>query len=116
LAHRRIVQYCQICNTETLHVEKYHKWDYPILQCSLCLLGSAYIEGNMIIQNLYNASYYEGGQRDGYQDYLGSETILRREFNKIVQQILHYQPSGRLLEIGCAYGFFLLEAKKNILI
>ena len=60
----------------------------------------------------YNGGYFSGGHTDGYADYLGAEPVLRREFARDVDFIRRWRPSGRLLEIGCAYGFFLQEAKQ----
>ena len=40
-----------------------------------------------------------------------AEPVLRREFARTVEFIRKYRPRGRLLEVGCAYGFFLQEAK-----
>src|SRR5262249_44022007 len=37
---------------------------------------------------------------------------LRREFARTVDFIRRYRRAGRLLEVGCAYGFFLHEAKR----
>jgi len=38
--------------------------------------------------------------------------VLRREFARTVEFIRHRKPQGCLLEIGCAYGFFLDEARR----
>ena len=54
---------------------------------------------------------FSGGHPDGYADYRGAEPILRREFARTVKFIRKYRPAGRLLDIGCAYGFFLEEAR-----
>jgi len=37
--------------------------------------------------------------------------VLRREFANTVDFIRKYRASGRLLDVGCAYGFFLQEAR-----
>jgi SAM-dependent methyltransferase len=49
---------------------------------------------------------------DGYSDYLGAEPVLRREFARSVDFIRRYRDGGKLLELGCAYGFFLMEAAR----
>jgi SAM-dependent methyltransferase len=38
--------------------------------------------------------------------------VLRREFKHSVEFIRGYRRSGKLLELGCAYGFFLMEARR----
>ena len=47
--------------------------------------------------SIYDETYFNGGQVDGYGDYESSEIILRAEFRKIVREILKYipQPEGK---------------------
>lgn len=59
---------------------------------------------------IYTDAYFEGGTADGYCDYRASRTILQREFRRTLKQLGRVVNGGRLLEIGCAYGFFLDEA------
>ena len=61
----------------------------------------------------YTADYFSGGHADGYSDYRGAETVLRREFAGTVDFIRGLRRSGKLLEVGCAYGFFLQEAVRH---
>src|SRR5262249_56182679 len=61
----------------------------------------------------YDDGYFSGRQSDGYAAYLGAEPVLRREFARTVEFIQRRKPQGRLLEIGCAYGFFLDEARRG---
>ena len=60
----------------------------------------------------YTGDYFSGGHADGYADYRGAEPVLRREFGNTVRFIRKYRASGRLLDVGCAYGFFLQEARR----
>ena len=60
----------------------------------------------------YTEDYFSGRHADGYSDYLGAEPVLRREFARSVEFIRGYRSAGKLLELGCAYGFFLLEAAR----
>jgi SAM-dependent methyltransferase len=66
---------------------------------------------NFDVHDYYTEDYFSGGHRDGYADYCASEPVLRREFARTVQFVRQYRNGGRLLEIGCAYGFFLEEAR-----
>lgn len=59
--------------------------------------------------SIYTEDYFQGGQHDGYADYAGSADDLRREFRRTLDALP--VKSGKLIEIGCAYGFFLDEAR-----
>ncbi|MEI6437692.1 MAG: class I SAM-dependent methyltransferase [Candidatus Omnitrophota bacterium] len=61
-------------------------------------------------QNLYTTKYFFGEE---YADYLSEEAPLRRNFRRNLAFMSRFCPSGKLLEIGCAYGFFLDEAQRN---
>jgi SAM-dependent methyltransferase len=62
----------------------------------------------------YTESYFNGGQTDGYSDYQGSVNVLLREFRKVVEELERFVPvGGHILEIGCAYGFFLKAARSK---
>ena len=67
----------------------------------------------LIPATYYTEDYFSGRHADGYVDYLGAEPVLRREFARSVDFIRHYRTGGRLLELGCAYGFFLMEAARH---
>jgi SAM-dependent methyltransferase len=100
---------CPACACATLHRKLYSKNSCDILQCARCGLGRAEC-GSFDIHTYYTEDYFFGAHQDGYADYRGSEPVLRREFARTVQFIRGFRGSGRLLEIGCAYGFFLQEA------
>ena len=103
---------CPVCGTPTLHRSCMHKNGCEVLACSVCGVGRADTT-NFDPAAYYTDAYFEGGQADGYADYAGSEAVLRREFRATVEHLGRFVPRGRLLEIGCAYGFFLLEARRR---
>ena len=83
-----------------------------IWQCQACGLGSA--ETSSFDPNsYYTADYFSGKHSDGYSDYCGAEPVLRREFAKSVAFVRRFRSEGRLLDLGCAYGFFLKEARAH---
>jgi SAM-dependent methyltransferase len=83
-----------------------------IVRCRSCGLGSAHVSA-FDPAAYYTSDYFRGGHADGYADYLGAEPVLRHEFARSVAFVRRYQPAGRLLELGCAYGFFLMEAASH---
>lgn len=102
---------CPACGRSTVHRFMYSKNGCDILQCVECRLGRTQASG-FDPGAYYTDSYFSGGHADGYANYLGAEAVLRREFAREVEFIRSYRPSGKLIEIGCAYGFFLQEAKR----
>lgn len=104
------MQECPACGKLTLHTHRFTVNGCPIWQCQSCGLGRAEAKG-FDPNSYYTASYFSGQRSDGYADYRGAETILRREFSRTVDFIRRFCPSGRLLDLGCAYGFFLKEAR-----
>jgi len=111
-SHQDTLQYCQICGTERTQGYVYAKNNIPIFRCRSCGVGRA---GAIDFEpeKYYTERYFTGGYEESYVDYPGSEEILRREFRKTLDYLRRIGPSGgTCLEIGCAYGFFLQEAKQ----
>lgn len=103
---------CPACSRATEHALRFRKNGSDILQCMDCGLGHAETS-NFDPASYYTSEYFSGGHTDGYSDYRGAETVLRREFSGTVDFIRGFRPSGKLLELGCAYGFFLKEASRH---
>lgn len=101
---------CPACGGATRHDFLYTKNGCDILRCDSCGLGRAKTD-SFDPKNYYTEDYFSGKRSDGYADYLGAEPVLRREFAKTMDFIRGFRPSGRLLEVGCAYGFLLQEAR-----
>jgi SAM-dependent methyltransferase len=101
---------CPACSQATAHRYLYTKNGCDILRCEACGLGRAEASG-FDSAAYYTGDYFTGQHADGYADYRGAEPVLRREFARMVAFIRGLRPGGKLLELGCAYGFFLQEAK-----
>src|SRR5437867_965758 len=100
---------CRVCDSSVLSF-RYQVNGYRILECPHCTsLTTDYDMEKSCAQQYYAASYFHG--RD-YVDYEASEPISKRNFHRFAQSLSCIQPSGRLLEMNCAYGYFLDVAKK----
>jgi SAM-dependent methyltransferase len=102
---------CPACGTLAPHRYLYAKNSCDILRCAQCGLGRADAT-HFDPAAYYTADYFSGGHADGYADYRGAEPVLRREFARTIDFIRRYRDRGRLLDVGCAYGFLLQEAKR----
>jgi SAM-dependent methyltransferase len=101
---------CPACGRATSWRFLYAKNGCDIFRCSECGLGRTET-ANFDPAAYYTGGYFAGQHADGYADYLGTEPVLRREFARMVAFVRRHRDGGRLLEVGCAYGFFLQEAK-----
>lgn len=108
----RCARACPACGAETTHRFLWRKNACDIWVCESCRLGAADARG-FDPQSYYTEGYFEGAVADGYADYRNSEPILRAEFQHAVRLLRRFVPRGSLLEIGAAYGFFLMEARAH---
>ena len=106
-----IIFACPACGTRTRHRFLYVKNHCEIFQCAACGIGRTQAPA-FDPAAYYTQGYFSGDHADGYADYLGAEPVLRREFARTVDFIRRHRGGGKLLEAGCAYGFFLQEAKR----
>jgi len=87
---------------------------YPILRCPSCGLGSTRVPPDFDPTSIYTRGYFQGELEDGYVDYQGSREELATEFRNLLMDIASAGVAkGKLLEVGCAYGFFLDEARRS---
>jgi SAM-dependent methyltransferase len=102
---------CPACGRTSSHAFRFTINDCAIRQCRECGLGRTETPA-FDPAAYYTEDYFSGRRLDGYSDYLGAEPVLRREFARSVDFIRRYREGGKLLELGCAYGFFLMEAAR----
>jgi len=93
---------CVVCQSPRSAARPY--WEI-LLRCRTC--GHVYADvqpDTLDLAALYDEDYFHG---DEYADYLKDRRSMERNFRSRLRDVRRWQPSGDLVEIGCAYGFFL---------
>jgi len=86
-----------------------------LLRCENCGFVSADLSiSDEELRALYSADYFHGNE---YLDYIAEAQSLRLNFRNRLPVLRHLLPAwseADLLEIGCAYGFFLEEVRNEV--
>lgn len=110
---------CNLCNNNS--TKKLFKINgFDIVKCSKC--GLVYTNprlGEKEAVEVYKKDYYNNpgflkkGTYFGYKNYLNEKKEITETFKKRLKVIESYKSKGRILDIGCALGFFLELAKSH---
>jgi len=96
-------------------VFKGHRRAYTICECTRC--GLVYVGESVtdeLLGELYGAEYYQGRDGTGFVDYGAQERKYRARFaGRLDRMAPHLPPPGRVLDVGCALGWFLAEAAQR---
>lgn len=107
ITHRK----CECCDCETEHKYMFSKNGCHIWKCFSCGFGHTEVS-EFSPESYYTEAYFNGSYIDGYSNYAETEEALSVEFSKTLRYLNKYaSKGGKLLELGCAYGFFLNLAK-----
>lgn len=96
---------CELCGFKGALQPRFPQ--YQIFSCSSC--GLVFHLPSEDPTLLYQEAYFKGEE---YLDYPGEKAIFKPNFNGYLRRLKQWAPKGRLLEIGCAYGFFLELAQR----
>jgi 2-polyprenyl-3-methyl-5-hydroxy-6-metoxy-1,4-benzoquinol methylase len=84
---------------------------FHIVECARCRLVYVGEDPAQIdFAALYDEGYYTGGQEGVFADYMGQAPARRASARRRVWGLRRLKRQGRLLDVGCAAGFFLVEA------
>ncbi len=88
-----------------------HKNGYDVYACSACGLKSTKltVPYGQFIKKFYTAGYFTGISSAGaYSNYAVDKPYIARTMGKFLTALKGVlPPPGRLLDIGCAYGYFV---------
>ena len=109
----RVCPVCAGCGSTPL----FERDGYPLVRCAGC--STVFVASDpaaIDFETLYGESYYRGGHDATFADYTGEEAARRRSARRHLLAMRWLQPGlprrGRLLDVGCAAGFFLAEARR----
>lgn len=106
---------CPICGHST-PVPVLAKNGYTIACCAACsVLHVSPIPSNEMLQAHYqDPSYFSGPEEQGYQSYSAMRKALIPHFKRRLAVVRSQVPTGgRLLDFGCAAGYFLDVARSE---
>lgn len=99
---------CPICGQSGSVVPWGSRAGFDVTRCRGCGVGRTIIPADFDLRAIYSEAYFRGQRGDGYADYVGSADIVRAESRRSLRALAAVgRTDGQLLEIGCAYGFFL---------
>lgn len=107
---------CGLCGNGESKLQ-FEESPYRVVRCSSC--GLTYVTPRRNAEKLremYLVDYWKStSAKDfGYANYLKDEPLYLRTYRRRFKAIRRYFPSpGRVLDVGCAAGYFLSVAKEN---
>lgn len=84
------------------------------MRCGVCGLVFHYPQRVIgKVEDVYRREYYFSDDAAfGYEDYVAEKGNIQKTFSKRVELIKKFIPAGRLLDVGCALGYFLEVAHR----
>ncbi|MEM7200319.1 MAG: class I SAM-dependent methyltransferase [Planctomycetota bacterium] len=108
---------CQVCQG-TQHTQLFEEPPFSVQRCTDC--GLVFVSPRMTEEDLhaevYSESYWRSDRprEQGYADYAQDEELYLKTFRRRFGLVNEHCPQpGRVLDVGCAAGFFLRTAKER---
>lgn len=102
---------CCLCKVDNAY-ELYYEQGFNIVRCAQC--GLVYVNPRLTRkerEKIYASKSYYSGDGFGYRDYVASYPSIEYLANRRLDLLEKFCKKGKLLDVGCAHGFFLLAAR-----
>ena len=108
---------CPVCQTSTVFVSKFKLKNYKIVQCQICkTFYNSNFGADKIGTQVFDKNYFEDIQGPAFNHVKQSNLVNESSaiYNKYLNIVQHkLQRKGKLLDVGAAFGDFVMEAKAN---
>ncbi|MEZ5988527.1 MAG: class I SAM-dependent methyltransferase [Planctomycetota bacterium] len=104
------VERCTLCGSAGREL-KFREGRFEVMTCADC--GLVYVTPRLrpdVLPRVYDEGYWtsEGPKDRGYADYRSDAELYLKTFRRRISILERHRPGpGRLLDVGCAAGFFL---------
>jgi 2-polyprenyl-3-methyl-5-hydroxy-6-metoxy-1,4-benzoquinol methylase len=98
------------CDWKFLYRTTYNYYDLPIHKCETCGLQTIY-PNKYDLKAMYSEGYYKGTANYSYLDERKNEKYESFVWDARLRNVKKFKSSGKLLDIGSAFGGFLNRAK-----
>jgi SAM-dependent methyltransferase len=104
------VMACNLCH-DTQFRRLFFRAPYWRIRCERCgLITISEMPSQDALVTMYDAPYFSG---DTYLEYAADRPVIERNAHARLRQIEKQVKVGRLLDVGCATGFFLSAARER---
>ena len=104
---------CSICGSDKSK-KQYEVKGFNVNRCDDC--GFFYINPRYSqeeLNNLYSEDYFKAFSTQRKVDYMKDREFRAKDFQTRLEGIKRYKKAGRVLDVGCAAGFFLEVVQKQ---
>ncbi len=108
-------QICNLCG-ERSHTPLFAGFHPGIVQCDSCgLIFNAVMPLEEELASIYTEEYFtsKDSLQYGYTNYLADRGNIVKTARRRLKDIEKLRPSGSLLDVGCAFGFFMDVARER---
>ena len=110
------VDRCQLCGGADRRV-RFHDGPCRVVECAGC--GLVYVTPRLqgeALRAVYDEGYWKSSnpKQRGYADYASESALYLKTFGKRMALVRrHLPPKARILDVGCAAGYFLRVAQRE---